>query len=258
MPTLPRKISSLGIYHVIYRGVNKQRIFEDAEDYDKFLSVLRKFQAKCGYTVLAYCLMSNHIHLIIKKGEMSLGKIFQHIAPSFVYWYNKKYERVGSLFQPRFRSTPINSESHLLIAIRYVHQNPVKAAICKRPGQYEYRSYTNYFNNDLINDTIVRSIVSCDDFFRYNCEKNDDQCMDIDDEKPRMNDSRAAKIMHKLTGCRNVTEFQALAAKVRDEMLCKMRTAGISLSQTSRITGISYGVIKKATASVGSRGKPSS
>ena len=258
MPTLPRKISSLGIYHVIYRGVNKQRIFEDAEDYDKFLSVLRKFQAKCGYTVLAYCLMSNHIHLIIKKGEMSLGKIFQHIAPSFVYWYNKKYERVGSLFQPRFRSTPINSESHLLIAIRYVHQNPVKAAICKRPGQYEYSSYTNYFNNDLINDTIVRSMVSCDDFFRFNCEKNDDQCMDIDDEKPRMNDSRAAKIMHKLSGCRNVTEFQALVAKVRDEMLCKMRTAGISLSQTSRITGISYGVIKKATASVGSRGKPSS
>lgn len=101
-------------------------------------------------------------------------------------------------------------------------------------------------------------MVSCDDFFRFNCEKNDDQCMDIDDEKPRMNDSRAAKIMHKLTGCRNVTEFQALAAKVRDEMLCKMRTAGISLSQTSRITGISYGVIKKATASVGSRGKPSS
>lgn len=258
MPTLPRKISSLGIYHVIYRGVNKQRIFEDAEDYDKFLSVLRKFQAKCGYTILGYCLMSNHIHLIIKIGEMSLGKIFQHIAPSFVYWYNKKYERVGSLFQPRFRSTAINSESHLLIAIRYVHQNPVKAAICKRPGHYEYSSYTNYFNNDLINDTIVRSIVSCDDFFRFNCEKNDDQCMDIDDEKPRMNDSRAAKIMHKLTGCRNVTEFQALAAKVRDEMLCKMRTAGISLSQTSRITGISYGVIKKATASVGSRGKPSS
>ena len=81
--------------------------------------------------------------------------------------------------------------------------------------------------------------------------------MDIDDEKPRMNDSRAAKIMHKLSGCSNVTQFQALAVKVRDEVLRKMRMAGISIKQSSRITGISYGVIRKATASVGSRGGPS-
>ena len=84
MPTLPRKISSLGIYHVIYRGVNKQRIFEDDDDYGKFLTVLRKFRSKCDYKILGYCLMSNHIHLIIKTGKMSLGRIFQHIAPSFV------------------------------------------------------------------------------------------------------------------------------------------------------------------------------
>ena len=256
MPTRPRKISSLGIYHVIYRGVNKQCIFEDAEDFNMFLAVLRKFQPICGYKILAYCLMSNHIHLIIKKGEMSLGRIFQHIAPSFVYWYNKKYERVGSLFQSRYGSTPINNENQLLIVTRYIHQNPVKASICKLPGHYEHSSYKDYFNNDLIDDSFVRSIVSCDDFFRFNCEKNDDHCMDIDDEKPRMNDSRAAKIMHKLSGCRNVTEFQALAVKVRDEMLRRMRIAGISISQSSRITGISYGVIRKVTASIGNRGKP--
>ena len=258
MPTLPRKISSLGIYHVIYRGVNKQRIFEDDDDYGKFLTVLRKFRSKCDYKILGYCLMSNHIHLIIKTGKMSLGRIFQHIAPSFVYWYNKKYARVGCLFQSRFKSTPINSENQLLIVTRYVHQNPVKASICKRPGQYKYSSFMNYFDNDLIDNSFVRSIVSCDDFYSFNCIKNDDNCMDIDDEKPRMNDSRAAKIMHKLSGCKNVTEFQALAVKVRDEMLRRMRKAGISISQSSRITGISYGVVRKATASVGGMSGPSS
>ena len=258
MPTLPRKISSLGIYHVIYRGVNKQRIFEDDDDYGKFLTVLRKFRSKCDYKILGYCLMSNHIHLIIKTGKMSLGRIFQHIAPSFVYWYNKKYARVGCLFQSRFKSTPINSENQLLIVTRYVHQNPVKASICKRPAQYKYSSFMNYFDNDLIDNSFVRSIVSCDDFYSFNCIKNDDHCMDIDDEKPRMNDSRAAKIMHKLSGCKNVTEFQALAVKVRDEMLRRMRKAGISISQSSRITGISYGVVRKATASVGGTSGPSS
>jgi serine/threonine protein kinase len=102
----------------------------------------------------------------------------------------------------------------------------------------------------------VSIIVSCDDFFSFNCQKNNDHCLDIDDEKPRMNDKNAAKIMHKISGCKTVSEFQALAVKVRDEMLRKIREAGISMKQTSRITGISYGVIRKATASVGSRSGP--
>ena len=68
MPSRPREISSLGIYHVVYRGVNKQRIFEDEDDYGKFLSVLRKYEPICGYKLIAYCLMSNHIHLLIKPG----------------------------------------------------------------------------------------------------------------------------------------------------------------------------------------------
>ena len=102
MSTRPRLSSSLGIYHVVYRGINKQRIFEDNEDYEKFLSILRKYQPICGYKLIAYCLMSNHIHLLIKPGEVPLPRIFQRIIPSFVYWYNKKYQRVGSLFQARF------------------------------------------------------------------------------------------------------------------------------------------------------------
>ena len=79
MPTRPRLSSSLGIYHVVYRGINKQRIFEDDEDYEKFLSILRKYQPICGYKIIAYCLMSNHIHLLIKPGEIPLSRIFQRI-----------------------------------------------------------------------------------------------------------------------------------------------------------------------------------
>ena len=140
MPTRPRLSSNLGIYHVVYRGINKQRIFEDSEDYEKFLSILRKYQPICGYKIIAYCLMSNHIHLLIKPGEIPLPRVFQRIIPSFVYWYNKKYQRVGSLFQARFKSRPINNRSQLLIVTRYIHQNPVKAAICNHPRKYKYRN----------------------------------------------------------------------------------------------------------------------
>jgi len=263
MSTPKRKESSLNIYHVIYRGINKQQIFADPDDYGKFLTVLRKYEPICGFKLYAYCLMSNHIHLVIKTGEMPLGRIFQHVIPSFVYWYNKKYERVGSLFQARFKSRPINNTNQLLTVIRYVHQNPVKAAICKHPGRYEYSSYKGYFGNDLIDASYIRSFISPDEFNHFNCDKKDkkgkkcksgkiepkeDFCIDIEDEKPRMNDKRAIEIMARLSGCANVTEFQALDTASRDKALLGMHTAGISMSQASRLTGISYGMIRKVVA----------
>ena len=245
MPSRPREISSLGIYHVVYRGVNKQRIFEDEDDYGKFLSVLRKYEPICGYKLIAYCLMSNHIHLLIKPGKIPLARLFQRVIPSFVYWYNKKYERVGSLFQSRFKSRPINTSSQLLTVIRYIHQNPVKAAICNHPKHYKYSSYKDYYDNDLIDNSFVRSLVTDEFFFSFNCAENDDQCLDIDDERPRLNDERAAKIMKRLSGCSNVTEFQELDTEIRNDVLYDMWMAGISVSQANRITGISYGVIRR-------------
>ena len=245
MPSRPREISSLDIYHVVYRGVNKQRIFEDDDDYGKFLAVLRKYEPICGYKLIAYCLMSNHIHLLITPGKIPLARIFQRVIPSFVYWYNKKYERVGSLFQSRFKSRPINSSSQLLTVIRYIHQNPVKAAICSHPKQYQYSSYKDYYTNDLIDNSIVRSLVTDEFFFSFNCAENDDHCLDIDDERPRLNDDRAAKIMKRLAGCGNATEFQELDTEIRNDVLYDMWIAGISVSQANRITGISYGVIRR-------------
>lgn len=245
MSTRPRLSSSLGIYHVVYRGINKQRIFEDAEDYEKYLSILRMYQPVCGYKLIAYCLMSNHIHLLIKPGEVPLPRIFQRISPSFVYWYNKKYQRVGSLFQARFKSRPINTRSQLLIVARYIHQNPVKAAVCNHPGNYNYSSFRGYFSNDLIDSELILSEISKDDFYSFNCEENDDLCLDIDDELPRLNDELAAKIMKKLSGCSNVTEFQALNVSKRNEVILNMHMARVSSKQASRITGVSYGVIRK-------------
>ena len=254
MSTPPREISSLNIYHVIYRGNNKQRIFEDSDDYGKFLAVLHKYQPICGFKLIAYCLMSNHIHLLIKVGEIPMSRIFQRIIPSFVYWYNKKYERVGNLFQARFLSRPVNNSSQLLTVIRYIHQNPVKAAICSRPEHYQYSSYKDYFDNDMIDSRFVRSVVSDEFFYSFNCAENDDHCLDIDDERPRLKDERAAKIMQRLSGCSNVAEFQQLDADVRNDVLCDMWIAGISVSQANRITGISYGVIRKVIAEKMPRG----
>lgn len=247
MSTFPRRSSSLGIYHVVIRGVNKQVIFEDPEDYRKYLKILSKYQSICGYRVLAYCLMSNHVHLLIKPEEMDLGRIFQHIGPSFVKWYNIKYQRVGHLFQSRYMSRPVNTSAQLLTVMRYIHQNPVKAAICHSPEKYEYSSFRDYFDNELIDASLVLSLMSREFFVSFNCEANEDKCMDIDEEVPRvLGDGRAIEFMRAISGCEGAAEFQALGVDERDEALREMWRAGVTPKQANRITGVSIGVIRKA------------
>ena len=153
MPRLPRQKSDSGIYHIMLRGINQQVIFEDDEDYFKFVETLENYKAVSGYKVFAYCLMSNHIHLLIKVEKEDLDKIIKRIGGSYVYWYNWKYKRSGHLFQDRFKSEPVEDDTYFLTVIRYIHQNPVKASICSKPENYKFSSYTEYTLGEKIVDT---------------------------------------------------------------------------------------------------------
>ena len=90
MPRKARVISKTKIYHIILQGINQQIIFEDEDDFQYFLEVLSKCKELCGYKIFAYCLMSNHIHLLMEEGTEPLAKIFKRIGDRFVYWYNRK------------------------------------------------------------------------------------------------------------------------------------------------------------------------
>ena len=116
MPRQKRQKSESGIYHIILRGVNRQNVFQDQEDYEKFLQVLSDCKAISEFKVYAYCLMSNHIHIIIQESTEKIDLIMKRIGTRYVYWYNIKYKRVGHLFQDRFLSEPIDDESYLLSA----------------------------------------------------------------------------------------------------------------------------------------------
>ena len=129
MPRQARKKSNSGIYHIILRGVNRQQIFEDNEDYYKFLQVVEESKAISGFELFAYCLMSNHIHLLLKEIQEPIEQIMKRITTRFVYWYNIKYQRSGHLFQDRYKSEPVEDDAYFLTVIRYIHQNPVKAEI---------------------------------------------------------------------------------------------------------------------------------
>ena len=247
MPRQARKKSESGIYHIMLRGINQQQIFEDSEDYEKFLQVLKEYKAISEYKVFAYCLMGNHIHLLLQERREPIEQIMKRIATRFVYWYNIKYRRVGHLFQDRFKSEPVEDDSYFLTVIRYIHQNPVKAGICRKPKDYKHSSYNEFIEKcNLVDCELVFEMISKEQFVVFNNEKNSDSCLDIED-KPliKFTDEEAQRIIEKISECSNVSEFQALDIKLRDKYLKKFREKGLSIRQISRLTGISFNIVRK-------------
>ena len=247
MPRQARKKSENGIYHVMLRGINQQQIFEDSEDYEKFLDILKDCKAISEFKLFAYCLMGNHIHLLIKEDSETLEQIFKRICGRFVYWYNIKYRRVGHLFQDRFKSEPVDSEKYFFTVLRYIHQNPLKAGMCKQVEDYAYSSYSEYIGaNDLVDTDYVLGLTTVEEFVGLNHENVDTPCLDISDKIiKRVTDEQARVLIKKLAKCDNVSDFQNLDLVTRDKYLKKLRDKGVSIRQLSRLTGISLSVVRK-------------
>ena len=139
-----RELSPSGIYHVMTRGVNKMDLFYDDRDRYRYCEGLDKAKQKFDFALYAYCLMSNHVHLLIKENKTSISVVMQSIGVRYSMYFNAKYRRVGHLFQNRFRSEPIGSENQLLTCARYIHNNPVKAGITSKPEKYFWSSFRTY------------------------------------------------------------------------------------------------------------------
>ncbi|WP_328589302.1 transposase [Litchfieldia alkalitelluris] len=110
------------------RGINRQKIFEDEEDKRKFLDILEKYKRICKFELYSYCLMDNHIHLLIKVSEEEISTVIKRISLSYVYWYNMKYESCGHLFQERFKSEGVDRTVYFLLCFGIftkIHLRPV-------------------------------------------------------------------------------------------------------------------------------------
>lgn len=245
MPRQARKKSESGIYHIMLRGINRQQIFEDEEDREKFLDTLENYKDQCGYTIYAYCLMGNHIHLLLKEGKEDLTLVFKRIAGSYVYWYNWKYHRCGHLFQDRFKSEPVETDEYFLTVLRYIHQNPVKARICKKAEEFKFSSMQEYLRIPFLVDIdFAFSIISKEQFIEYHETDNSDRCLEMEDNF-RWTDDEAQKLILKLSKCRTVSEFQLLDRATRNTYIHKLHEKGLSIRQISRLTGVSKKIVER-------------
>ena len=241
MPRTARKISRSNIYHVILRGINRQTIFEDDGDRHYFMTVLQYYKGISGYKLHAFCLMGNHVHLLIEPAGEPLGQIFKRVGVRYVNWYNRKYERSGHLFQDRFRSENVDSEQYYRIVLRYILQNPMKAGLERQPGSWRWSSFLAYQKGaGSITDTqyAIDVFGSRENLIRFVLQGSDDLVMDEESYDPRFREDRPKRVMKRITDCDNVSAFQQLDRKLQRDYVRQMYDEDVTLSQITRLTGM--------------------
>jgi putative transposase len=142
MPRPPR-ISAAGLtFHVVQRGNDRHRTFFDAADYRAYLLLLNRISSRYLTGIHAYALMTNHVHLLMTSRRVDgISLTMQQTASSYGRYINKRYERTGTLWEGRFRSSPVDTDYYCLACYRYIELNPVRAGIVALPGDYRWSSY---------------------------------------------------------------------------------------------------------------------
>ena len=141
MPRKPRVQQPGMIHHVIARGNNKENIFRSDDDKTRYLQLIDKYRERDHFKLLSYCLMDNHIHLLIKQGKVALSRTMQGIQQSYTLYYNKKYKSIGHVFHQRFKSKPVDDEAYLLSLIAYIHKNPKVGRLVNDLNDYKWSSH---------------------------------------------------------------------------------------------------------------------
>ncbi len=252
MPRRARRRSETGIYHVMLRGINKQPIFENEDDKSRFITIIREYNKSEKFQIYGYCLMDNHVHLLIHEGEDAISTVIKRICSSYVYWYNKKYERVGHLYQERFKSECVEDNNYFINVLRYIHQNPVKAGMVKAIEEYRWSSYNCYIGKvDGINYEYGLSIFSENDsearnkFIKFMNEEGNTNHIDYDDFVKFTDQEVVQEILSR--GLGSISELKMLDSEKRNLILKELKNIkGVSIRQLSRLTGLSRTLIREA------------
>ena len=252
MPRRARQQSESGITHVVVRGINREVIFHDILDYRCFLEFLRKVLSETGAVLLAYCLMPNHVHLLIQEGDQSISVLMHRLGVRYAYWFNKKYHRTGHVFQDRFFSRPVEDDGYLLMVIHYIHFNPVKAKLCDAPEDYLWSSRRGLVSGDsLVDRARLAQLIPIEALLRseraYPLESSFGEQLDRSLEfrpYPIADDEMRAR----LTQVVGVADAEAIRDLPRDQQrvgVSALQAAGASIRQISRLTGLDRKVVTR-------------
>ena len=257
LPRQAREKGEFSTYHIIQRGNDRKEIFLSDYDKSRFIETLIKMKNKYNFIIYAYCLMDNHVHLLINDNGNDISKIMKSINVSYVLYFNRKYKRCGHLFQNRFRSELITDDIHLLEVSKYIHNNPVKASIVQRPEAYRWSSYGSYMRNvtseftdigkvlDIFSNTRRKAIKE----YRNYVNKTESilEIMDIEDHHRSIKEntvfidsiSHAKKTLAYMLEDRNLSMEDCISNKtIRNEMIRYLRkNSNLTLKEMGQVFG---------------------
>lgn len=133
-------------YHITARGNRREPIFHDPRDYQQYIDFVKLCLKDFPFSIHAYCLMPNHIHLLLETEDKPPGTIIKFIHTRYAIYFNKRYDLTGHVFQGRYHSNLVKSDKYFLIVSRYIHLNPVEAKMVNKPEHYYWSSFSNYLN----------------------------------------------------------------------------------------------------------------
>ena len=135
MGRLPRPVQDGLVFHALNRGNNRDCVFASPEDHEAFLAALAKTQQRYPFRLYGYCLMTNHFHLLLRPGPgQSISRILQSLTVAHTWRYHRRHRTVGHVWQGRFKSPVIQDDDHLLVVLRYIEANPLRAGMVSDPG----------------------------------------------------------------------------------------------------------------------------
>lgn len=251
MARTSRQQSESGFYHVFARGSGRQLIYEDDEDRMRFLDIMLEAREDSGLELVAYCLMGNHYHEAVNADFGRLSEFVRKVNHDYALYFNKRHGRSGHLFQERFGSEPIEDDSYLLEAVRYIHRNPVEARI-SRTCDYTWSSYWEYLNEGSAETAIVRTDMVLDmlggraAFEEFHAHSGKASFVDDMPARVRMSDCEVLAVARSVLGGANPGNLKSLGKGERDSGLRALKECGLSLSQISLITGVSRATVGRA------------
>ena len=122
-----RQYSQSGLYHIVFRGMNRHNIFEEEKDFIKIKDIIKSLKKEMQFEIYAFCLMTNHVHILLKENNIGdISVILKRLLTRYAGWYNRRYTRSGALIANRYKSQTIEKDEYLISLVRYIHQNQIR------------------------------------------------------------------------------------------------------------------------------------
>ena len=160
MPRKPRIHAPGAVYHVILRGNARQKVFADNDDRIRFCAIVANSCQRFHHRIVAFCLMSNHIHLALQVAEIPLSRIMQNISLRYTQWFNRRHSKCGHLFQGRYKAVMVDADAYLLELVAYIHLNPVRAGMTDQPEKHRWSSHRSYLGKEKIEWLAASPVLS--------------------------------------------------------------------------------------------------